>query len=443
MTSTDLTPLIVQNLGEGTGKVRRITNEEVIEVARLLLDWLPENSVLVRGGGGSPAGAIRITPGQSLGRLGGDSIASLGPADMRTLLELPELFDAKAALNHAHLFQQISNIDWSTLQDGRILAREGGQFVWIPTPTGGGSGGSTSGLTNPLGEDLDLDGNRIMDGDVEVLKVQGGKLYILQKEVFTFDVTGATEGMVPRFSEDSGEYEGENPKVTDLRGETEGKFLMVGPNGGGVVEVDAPSGGSGGSSTGGSGSGAPGSTDLINDPSTSGDTFPTDPTNGQGFYRTDLLRTFVFRDDLPIRVDDNAASPDISGWISVDSRDLTTIEQGPENGESERYVVGTGYGEGIYFPEDSILWGFQVNLGNVVSGQLNFRLNDGTGGLSFPRNIDFRSSATRFISDQPMRLMPAGSFLSLFARDFSTNVPRMTAIFQIRQFFAAAAGAVE
>lgn len=226
---TDLIPIIAEDQGDGTAQMRRMVPAEHLEAVQRLFDWLPPDSVFISNGAGV-VGAIRLGPGCTLARLGAESIGSLTREQQRDNLGLPALFAAKAAAIHGHEFvDAITDINWSTLEDDRMLVRRGGAFVWVDEPTGGGSG--TSGLENPLDEDLDLGGFAIVDGDVELLKVQDGKIYLNAKEIFGFDVTGATEGEVPRFDEtvgEAGEFVSALPKVGDLVGGAPGSLLVVG-----------------------------------------------------------------------------------------------------------------------------------------------------------------------------------------------------------------------
>ena len=396
---TDFIPLIVQDNGDGTGQARRIAENEAVELARNILKWLPDNSVVMKGGNGV-VGAIRIFPGQMLGRSGDSGIDSLDSSEVMDNLGLPALLAGKANAAHQHAFiQAISDIDWTTLGDGRVLGREGGEFVWVEKSTGGT--GSTGGLSNSLDNDLDLNGNGLVDGDTELIRVQDGKVYLFNKEVFEFDVTEAEEGFIPRFNEDEGKYEGGLPQVGDLVGGTAGKFLAVGENLR-VEEVDAPGGG--GTSTGGP-------------PSTSGASYPSSFSANSSFTRTDLIRGYVYRDDLPLKYADSDAAT-LQGWVGTSERAITVRRADLDLNANPGYILGDGYNAGVYFPEAAVIRRMNMTVGANTAGDVQYRVHEHPGNAEGV-NVRTAAIAGPAAFDEPWIVIPAGSILSLYGENWT------------------------
>lgn len=272
---SQLLPVIVR-VGQGGAEdaLERLSDADREAHYRAVAGWMPAHSVLARGSA-SPA-AIQLGPATVLGRTGSGGVAALSSGDLSALLGLPGLLAGKANLIHGHDFRNaVTGIDWTTLQDGRILARIGGAFVWIPIPTGGGGGGG--GITSPLTAELDIGLQAIVSGEEELIRFSGGGLTICGRPFPKFSPDDPDEGSVWIYR--GGEWEpgvlsgagllpgtpglgssiaealatlqgriaGRAPAshghgLSDIRGETPGAWVRIGP-GGTLEEVDPPTGG--------------------------------------------------------------------------------------------------------------------------------------------------------------------------------------------------------
>lgn len=169
---SDLFPLqIARAVGAPeTGEARRIPASQFEAYLNLLLQWVPQDGILVKG----PAGLLTPTleAGQAMGRREDGTFGGLDSSDFDAILNLPSRLGGRAPLVHTHGFQAaISDIDWSTLAQNRILAYVGGQFLWIDAPSGGGLG-------NPLTADLDLATFALVSGAEELVRFVEGELRI-------------------------------------------------------------------------------------------------------------------------------------------------------------------------------------------------------------------------------------------------------------------------
>lgn len=172
----DLHPLLLEKLGGGQGQLRRARVDQLESMFAQLASWAPEVSILARTAAG--AAGIALQPGQVLGRGAAGSLQGLGAAELDALLGFSTGLAGRAPLAHNHTFVAgIRDINWGTLAENTILARQGGEFRWIGIPNGGGGN-----VNNPLTSALNIAGFPIVSGDPpnpkEVLRVEDGVLYI-------------------------------------------------------------------------------------------------------------------------------------------------------------------------------------------------------------------------------------------------------------------------
>lgn len=280
---TDLLPLIVERLNATSGQGRRVTAAELQDYLSVLLGWLPDFSVPVRGSGG--AASVSLSAGQALGRTMGGALQGLGATELDGILDLAARFAGTAPVVHTHEFiSAITDIDWSTLDEGTTLSRVGGSFVWRQLPTGGvGLASSSGNVFNPLRSNLNLGGFRIVDGGAELIRFSGGVLFICGRPFPKFDLDDPSPGDVwiggpgglwvhrPPTGDDiqigipglggnlatsldvileliaQRSLIGHSHVISDVKGETPGKLIAVGPGPGfELIEVDPPVAGPGG-----------------------------------------------------------------------------------------------------------------------------------------------------------------------------------------------------
>ncbi|MEO1700354.1 MAG: hypothetical protein AAFU73_23910 [Planctomycetota bacterium] len=214
-------PLIAARTNATDGEIRRVALGDTQALAEAILSWMTSGGVLV-GTGGEPA-LVQLQDDTVLGRRQGGGVAALGRPDLDALLGLPARLDALAPLVHVHQFQAaIADIDWSTLANGTRLGYEGGVFRW--EPKGSGS------VANPLGEDLDIADRRIVSGSDELIRFEGGKIYLGEREIFDATVTAPEEGHSLYYDGTAEEFRNDFLRAA---------FVVYDREGGGQVQLQA------------------------------------------------------------------------------------------------------------------------------------------------------------------------------------------------------------
>lgn len=380
-----MNPLILEPLTGSQVRGREVADADLPAFIANALQWMAANSVLTRGSSGN-ARALELPNNTVLGRFdSGGGLGALSASQLSQILNLATLLAQKSNLGHSHAFVTITGIDWSTLADDRMLARVGGVTQWIPFQGGGGGG-----IQNPLTQDLNIAGFRIVSGGQELLRYENDQVFLMGQSVLDAEITDPVDGQAAIYRN--------------------GKW----------VNEDLPD--TGGGSTGGTGS--------------AGTAFPSDASPNDQFTRLDSLQSSVYRSDLPIKqLRDDVT--ELDGWLDLNESTHTFRRDDIDLSAGAAYINGDGYGRGLYFPEDVVVSRLSASFGNVVSGTIQARVNVNNGGLQF--GYDWDIDTKRADTVQPWMLLRAGTMLSLYGTGFgAAATPEITATVAVRKFTEAA-----
>lgn len=197
----DLLPISVRPLASGStqGRLQRLSAAEARAFMEGIAAWMPQQSVLCRLG--DQPTALQLPASTVFGALPGGGLGAYSGDALDELLGLSAGLAARAPLLHTHDFRtQVTGIDWSTLQDNRVLARVSGQFVWLSIPTGGGGGG----VSNPITSDLGIGNFAIVSGARTLLQLVGGQLQLDGRPLLLTSLTSPADGQALVY--DGGEW---------------------------------------------------------------------------------------------------------------------------------------------------------------------------------------------------------------------------------------------
>ncbi|MEM9378403.1 MAG: hypothetical protein AAGB93_00540 [Planctomycetota bacterium] len=383
------------------------------------------------------------------------AIAGLTADDVQeAIAALKAITDDRALTDHSHALTDLQ-AGVSATPGFYLTPTAGGGVEWKVLPAASG------GVANPLTANLDLAEFALMSGLTEVLRVQGGQIFLGTRRVFDANIESPAQGHVAIYDAGAGEFRNRLLRPEEVS--TSGGELLSTTLATLRTDVDAatlqstddlPEGAANRYATAGSVQAAgavmaslvPDDDALGNSalpPSQrsvktyldteiaavggggipSGTTFPVSPTGGQVFRRTDLRETFQY-DGTLLRWEGEPSS-------FVERNDRSAIGLGAGS-----YVFGGGSLTGVSFPWDVVVTAISVRSSVSDTGEVQLRIGTSGGPIVIARTLAFSASSAETDSAVDY-VFPAGSILSMYARNFSGGLATVHALIHYRRAIAA------